>query len=141
MEGTYRMLSCENLGAKPHESLCEYSQVSVHPMSDATAIYFSRWEGEQEHVRSFGLPVSTRHHPQSRYCEKGDVYAAYERVSQGQGEVMIMKRTTDDLYHLSIHLRADNYGTLDVIEMDLERLTTMSRPAPDTAPGPTTESF
>ncbi|MFV8259297.1 hypothetical protein ACNQKP_15930 [Bdellovibrio bacteriovorus] len=141
MEGTYRVLSCENLGATPHESLCEYSQTTVHPMNDATAIYFSRWEGEQEHVRSFGLPVSTRHYPHSRYCEKGDVYAAYERLSQGQGEVMIMKRTSDDLYHLSIHLRADVYGTLDVIEMDLERLTTMSRPAPALAQGPMTASF
>ncbi|MFV3409707.1 hypothetical protein [Bdellovibrio bacteriovorus] len=141
MEGTYRVLSCENLGANPHESLCEYSQMTVHPMNDATALYFSRWENEQEHVRSFGLPVSTRHHPHSRYCEKGDVYAAYERLSQGHGEVMIMKRTTDDLFHLSIHLRADDYGTLDVIEMDLERLTTMSRPVPELNPGVMTASF
>lgn len=141
MEGTYRVLSCENLGAKPHESLCEYSQMTVHPMSDATALYFSRWEGQQEYVRSFGLPVSTRNHPHSRYCEKGDVYAAYERDSYGYGEVMIMKRTSDDLYHISIHLRADSYGTLDVIELDLERLSTLSRPQPGAEQHPMTASF
>lgn len=130
MRGTYRVLSCENLGALTRESICEYSRMTVHPDTEMTDLYFSKWNNNFEVVRSFALPASMRELPHASYIERGDVFAAFSNDESNVGKVIVLRRKTEDLYHLSIHLKSNEFNSLDVIEMDLEKMSSLSRPVP-----------
>ncbi|KYG69779.1 hypothetical protein [Bdellovibrio bacteriovorus] len=133
VRGTYKILNCKNESANPSvgdAKLCNNKQVTIHPETYGTSIYFSQWVNGEEAVRSFGLPKNMSQLPHGKYSEKGDYYASFINDQYGYGEVIIMRKVSGDLYHLSMHRRSDTLKTLDIFEMDLERTSRTSEPLP-----------
>ncbi|WP_291516233.1 hypothetical protein [Bdellovibrio sp. ArHS] len=133
VRGTYKILSCKNESANPSAGdakLCNNKQVTIHPETYGTSIYFSQWTNGEQAVRSFGLPKNMGQLPQGKYTEKGDYYASFSNDQYGYGEVIIMRKVSGDLYHLSMHRRSDTLKTLDIFEIDLERTSKTSEPLP-----------
>lgn len=137
MEGIYKIISCRNEGGSPSREdikLCEYSQLTVHPSSYATAIYFSQSANGYEYVRSFGVPKNMANLPNGKYIERGDTYASYTNDYRGSGEVFIFRKTSNDTYHFSMHRRSDTFGTFDVFEIELQKIANRSKPLPHPPP-------
>nr|BFD59520.1 hypothetical protein CKG001_16270 [Bdellovibrio sp. CKG001]BFD62900.1 hypothetical protein BdHM001_15810 [Bdellovibrio sp. HM001] len=122
LQGAYQVLGCENLGATPHTSVCQFAQVTLRSEAFFTTITFMD-DGSQEHnTLTLTLPGSLKDQPTARYCEKGDFFGFYSNEGRLGGQVVILRRLKNGLYHLSVHLRSDLTKTLDVIEVDLDKL-------------------
>ncbi|WP_413944705.1 hypothetical protein [Bdellovibrio sp. HCB-162] len=136
MEGTYKILSCNNESDSPSREdrdLCEYTQLTVHPSSYATVIYFSENKNSQ-FVRAFGLPKNMRDIPNGRYSESADTFASYTNTTRNSGEIFILRKTGPDLFHFSMHRRSSLSKTLDVFEIELRRVSRKSNPLPPPPP-------
>lgn len=136
MEGSYTILSCKNEGANPSYEdgkLCEYTQMTIHPQSYATLLYFSKWEQQHQYVRAFGLPKNMTHLPNGKYIERGDTYASFTNDSRGYGEVFVMRKVKEGFYHFSMHRRLDAKKTFDVFEIELHKISPRSSPMPPPA--------
>lgn len=137
MEGTYKILSCKNEGESPSREdikLCEYTQLTVHPSSYATAIYFSQFADGSQYVRSFGLPKNMADLPNGKYVERGDAYASFTNDYRGHGEVFMFRKLSNDVYHFSMHRRSDTFKTFDVFEIELQKISDRSAPLPSPPP-------
>ncbi|MEK2645410.1 hypothetical protein [Bdellovibrio sp. BCCA] len=136
LEGTYKILSCTNESDSPSREdldLCEYTQLTVHPSSYATVIYFSENKNSQN-VRAFGLPKNMRDIPNGKYNENGDSFASYANITKNSGEIFILRKTGTDLFHFSMHRRSGLFKTLDVFEIGLQRVSRKSTPPPPPPP-------
>lgn len=122
LQGTYQVLSCENLGATPYNSVCQFSQVTLQSSPYITAITFLGDSSGGQSTLTLTLPANLRDQPTARYCEKGDAFAIFSSEGRHSGQVVMLRKLRNGLHHLSIHLRSDVTKTLDVIEVDLEKI-------------------
>ncbi|UXR63642.1 hypothetical protein EZJ49_11210 [Bdellovibrio bacteriovorus] len=122
LQGTYQVLGCENLGATPYNSVCQFAQLTIRAEVFFTAITFTGDPSQDHNTLTLTLPASLEDQPAARYREKSDTFAIYSNEGRHGGQVVMLRRLKNGLYHLSVHLRSDVTKTLDVIEVDLEKL-------------------
>ncbi|MGZ3772141.1 MAG: hypothetical protein ACXVCY_08335 [Pseudobdellovibrionaceae bacterium] len=133
MEGIYKITSCKNQTGSPSPwdmTLCENTQLTVHPALLGTSFYFSKIVDSQTQIKNFEVPPNMSTHPGGKYTEQGDYLAAYTNDEKDYGEVFVMKKNGNNLYHLSMHRRSDLFNTLDMFEIDLEKTANRTDPAP-----------
>lgn len=136
MEGIYKILSCKNDATNPSPwdlSLCDNTLLTIHPSPLGTSFEFSKMLDAEAPIRPFSLPSNMATHPNGKYTEKGDYFAAFTNDDKGSGEIFVMRKNMNRLYHLSMHRRSDLFKTFDMFEVDLEKIMDHVDPLP----GPT----
>ncbi|MGZ3793222.1 MAG: hypothetical protein ACXVCP_12815 [Bdellovibrio sp.] len=125
VEGIYKVVSCKNSATNPSPwdlTLCDNSQLSIQPSQGGTSFSFSKIIQSDVKVRSFDLPSNMALYPNGKYLEKGDFYAAFSNEDNTSGEIFIIRKKSENLYHLSMHRRSDIFKTFDMFEIDIEKI-------------------
>ncbi|MGZ3817917.1 MAG: hypothetical protein ACXVCR_14515, partial [Bdellovibrio sp.] len=97
-------------------------QLSIQPSQGGTSFSFSKIIQSDVKVRSFDLPSNMALYPNGKYLEKGDFYAAFSNEDNTSGEIFIIRKKSENLYHLSMHRRSDIFKTFDMFEIDIEKI-------------------
>ncbi len=133
LQGTYQILSCQNLGANPSEDLCQYDTMIVQSSSYATAIYFYTGEWGANLVRSFGFPASTDNSTsEGIYEERGDTYASYIKLSDDYKESTILEQLKDNQFHLIRQQSSASFQSDDKFELVLKKISNDAPELPNT---------
>lgn len=133
-EGVYKIISCKNDATNPSPwdlTLCDNTELTVHPGAFGTSFYFSRTVDNEVRVRNFDLPSNMASRPNGKYIEKGNYFAAFTNDDKGSGEIFVMRKNNISQYHLSMHRRSDLFKTFDMFEIELEKTADHSEPPPE----------
>jgi len=122
VKGTYQITSCQNLGAKPSEDICQYETIVIRPDQYATAIYFYSGPWGSDLVRSFGFPASIKD-DSGKYEEIGNSYASYTNLGTDYKEATSIKLVQDNKFHLSRYQSSQSFQTEDKFELSLIKIS------------------
>ncbi|QDK37696.1 hypothetical protein [Bdellovibrio sp. NC01] len=133
LKGTYKVLSCYNLGAHHSEDdVCDYDTMVVHNASFATSIYFYKGAWGSGFVRSYGFP-SNMNERESGVYEEGETYASFKRDEYDYREETIVEELSAPYFLFSRTQSSRSYNTQDRFEITLEKISDES---PDLPPIP-----
>lgn len=130
--GIYKIHWCKNNAVNPSPwdlTLCDNIQLTIYPSIFGTSFNFSKWIDSEQLVRTFGLPSNMATHPNGKYVEKGDYFAAYTNDDKGVGEIFVIRKLDNNLYHLSMHRRSDLFKTFDMFELEVEKTADGTEPS------------
>lgn len=130
VEGTYKILSCDNISRKGQEKLCEFDTLVVSPKNHSTAIYFKHSTKAELGIRSFGFPANTKGLPGAEYKETPTPSAAYANFTEELEEYTRIEKLKDGTFAVSVYRDSNIFDKHDAYEMIVERTSVIGPELP-----------